>query len=150
MARSKRNQESIKRRTAEKRKQEDDLLRSGSFQDVGELSADVNTEVYSAGRKKHRSSWDSEEQDYELQPRKLQDAEEDMVEGLPIKINGKVARNLVKRQSKKSETEKKEEEESEESEEEGSEKEEPIEEEKEEEEEPENILVHYGIVPLQF
>ena len=101
MAKNKRLQESIRRRTAEKRKHEDSLLESGSFRDIGELSAEVTNESYSGGRKKRRSSWESEEQEYELKPRKLQDDEEDMVEGLPIKIDGKVARNLVKIQKKK-------------------------------------------------
>lgn len=101
MAKNKRLQESIKRRTAEKRKYEDSLLEGGSFQDIGELSAEVTTVSHGSIRKKHRSSWDSEEQEYELKPRKLQDEEEDMVEGLPIKIDGKVARNLVKRQKKR-------------------------------------------------
>lgn len=101
MAKNKRLQESIRRRTAEKRKHEDSLLESGSFRDIGELSVEVTNESYSGGRKKRRSSWESEEQEYELKPRKLQDDEEDMVEGLPIKIDGKVARNLVKIQKKK-------------------------------------------------
>lgn len=100
MAKNKRLQESIKKRTAEKRKHEDILLESGSFKDIGELSAEITDTSYSGTRKKRRSSWDSEEQEYELKPRKLQNEEEDMVDGLPIKIDGKVARNLVKRQKK--------------------------------------------------
>lgn len=138
MARTKKSQDSIKKRTAEKRKQEDALLAGGTFEDVGELSAEISTDIYNVGRKKQRSSWDSEEQDYELRPRKLQDAEEGMVEGLPIKINGMVARNLVTKQTKHAV--KKQEEEEEEEEEESDEEEETkgagqkLEEEEEEEE----------------
>ncbi|CAB4252520.1 similar to Saccharomyces cerevisiae YLR002C NOC3 Protein that forms a nuclear complex with Noc2p that binds to 66S ribosomal precursors to mediate their intranuclear transport [Maudiozyma barnettii] len=115
MARKNRSQFSIQERTANKRKQEDALLASGTFDDVGEIAADMisyEEEVVEEThpRKRRSSSWDDEEQDYELKPRVLQNPEEDMVEGLPIKINGKVERNLLKRQKKKHEIEEEEEE----------------------------------------
>lgn len=102
MARRKRSEVSIQERTNSKRKEEDALLERGSFHDVGEMSADISTiSEEPSSRKKRRPSWDSEEQAYELKPRVLVDAEKDMVEGLPIKINGKVQRNLLKKQYKK-------------------------------------------------
>ncbi|CCF60188.1 hypothetical protein KAFR_0J01210 [Kazachstania africana CBS 2517] len=99
MARRKRSQDAIQQRTAIKRQQEDALLEGASFNEV-----DVDDVHYEEStRKKARTTWDDVEQDYELVPRKHKDAEEGMVEGLPIKINGKVERNLVKIQRKKQE-----------------------------------------------
>lgn len=119
MAKRRRNLTAIQERTANKRQQEDAILESGTFDDVGELPADFIVPTEStpsvSSRKKRGQSWDDEEQDYELKPRSLKNPEEGMVEGLPIKINGKVARNLVKRQRK---NDPKEEEESDEDEEE--------------------------------
>lgn len=104
MARNKRTQSSIQERTAHKRKQEDAVLASGTFDDIGEIPADMINDIEEpvvSSRKRRAASWDDEEQDYELKPRVLNNPEEDMVEGLPIKINGKVERNLLKRQKKK-------------------------------------------------
>ncbi|CCK73033.1 Noc3p KNAG_0M01800 [Huiozyma naganishii CBS 8797] len=100
---NKRLQENIQKKTAEKRKQEDALLQDGGFQDVGELSAVIEPEHEGAApsRKRRHTSWEDEEQVYELKPRKIQNNEENMVEGLPIKINGMVARNMVERQIRK-------------------------------------------------
>lgn len=105
MARVKRTQKNIQDRTAKKRKQEDDLLLGGAFEDVGEVRDDDNV-VY----KQSKNSWDNDEQDYELKPRSMKgygDDEEDMVEGLPIKVGGKVERNMLKKQKKKVEQESK-------------------------------------------
>ncbi|CCD23896.1 Noc3p NDAI_0C02360 [Naumovozyma dairenensis CBS 421] len=98
MARKKRSQEAILERTNKKRRQEDALLESGTFEDAGELSDSM---IYESTVAIPKKAWDDEEQDYELVPRKIKDVEEDMVEGLPIKINGKVERNLVKQTKKK-------------------------------------------------
>ncbi|KAF4005320.1 hypothetical protein FOB22_001991 [Saccharomyces cerevisiae] len=56
---------------------------------------DENT-IYSA----KGSSWDEEEQDYEMVPRKNRSDTSNLVEGLPIKVNGKVERKLHKAQEK--------------------------------------------------
>lgn len=111
----KKAQYAIQKRTAKKRDEEDQLLQTGSFQDVGELSTDVLSHQEGSKRKRNRSSWENEEQDYERKTRQLNDVEEDMVEGLPIKIDGKITRNMVKRiDRKKIEAEKEVEKESEE------------------------------------
>ncbi|SMN18607.1 similar to Saccharomyces cerevisiae YLR002C NOC3 Protein that forms a nuclear complex with Noc2p that binds to 66S ribosomal precursors to mediate their intranuclear transport [Maudiozyma saulgeensis] len=137
MARKNRSQFSIQERTAKKRQHEDALLASGTFDDVGEIPADmISSEVETHSRKRRSSSWDDEEQDYELKPRVLDNPEEDMVEGLPIKINGKVERNLLKRQKKKHEIEEEEEESEEETKNEQSKEEMKGGAEEEEEEEP--------------
>lgn len=98
MGKGKRNQKAIQDRAAKRRKQEDAQLLNGGFQEATELLDDevlnVDIDVRQRG-----SSWENEEQDYEMRPRKLQEYGEDMVEGLPIKINGKIERKMHKKQS---------------------------------------------------
>ncbi|CAI4045689.1 Noc3p SKDI_12G0580 [Saccharomyces kudriavzevii IFO 1802] len=90
MAKRNRSQFRIQERTAKKRKQEDSLLEGSAFQNVPEDSMNSTK----------NTSWDEEEQDYERVPRKNHSDTSDLVEGLPIKINGKVERNLHKAQEK--------------------------------------------------
>ncbi|CCE65860.1 hypothetical protein TPHA_0N00790 [Tetrapisispora phaffii CBS 4417] len=90
MARQKRTKFAIQERTAKRRKEEDNILEHGSF---------FNGEYHSLSDDGEHDSvkdrWDDEEQDYELAPRKLNGYDErDMVEGLPIKVDGKVERRL--------------------------------------------------------
>lgn len=85
MAGKKRSKSAIEERTGKRRKQEDELLAGGFFtkeqiQDIGDSTPSKN-------------SWEDDEQDYELKPRSLAYTA-DVVEGLPIKINGKVERVL--------------------------------------------------------
>lgn len=111
MARSKRNLKAIQDRTAKKRKYQDDQLLENGFQDVSEL---IDTEdQYEDVAKKRSDSWE-EEQDYELKPRKLKGYDEGMVEGLPIKVNGRIERKMRKKQGKDADEKEQEEEESEE------------------------------------
>ena len=103
MARNRRVTAAIQRRTAARREKEDALLAAGSFQGIDqETNADFD--VLSKGtetRKKRRSSWSEVEQEYELRPRKMANTEDDLVEGLPIKVNGKIERKLTKREAPK-------------------------------------------------
>ena len=94
MAKRNRSQFRIQERTAKKRKHEDSLLEGNVFQNAPE-DMDENT-IYSA----KGSSWDEEEQDYEMVPRKNRSDTSNLVEGLPIKVNGKVERKLHKAQEK--------------------------------------------------
>ncbi|EJS42751.1 noc3p [Saccharomyces arboricola H-6] len=94
MAKRNRSQFRIQERTAKKRKQEDSLLKGGAFQDVPD-DMDENSLSSAKG-----TSWDEEEQDYEMVPRKSRSDTSDLVEGLPIKVNGKVERTLHKAQEK--------------------------------------------------
>lgn len=106
----KRAQFVIQKRTSKKRDEEDLLLQNGSFQDVGELSTDVPSHLLAyegPKRKKNRLSWEDEEQDYEKKARQLKDNEADMIEGLPIKIDGKITRNMVMRTDVKKKEEEK-------------------------------------------
>lgn len=98
MGKGKRNQKAIQDRAAKRRKQEDAQLLNGGFQEATELLDDEVLNVDIDARQRG-SSWENEEQDYEMRPRKLQDYGEDMVEGLPIKINGKIERKMHKKQS---------------------------------------------------
>ncbi|KAL3241869.1 Noc3p [Nakaseomyces bracarensis] len=86
-----------------KRQQEQDLLlETGAFSGVeGEITQEyVEAEADHGRRNKKARSWDDEEQSYELQPRKVQEDEYDMVEGLPIKINGKIERKMIAKTKK--------------------------------------------------
>ncbi|CAI1566493.1 hypothetical protein SEUBUCD646_0L00680 [Saccharomyces eubayanus] len=94
MAKRNRSQFRIQERTAKKRKQEDSLLESSAFQNVPD-NIDENNINNTNG-----TSWDEEEQGYEMIPRKNRSDTSDLVEGLPIKINGKVERTLHKAQEK--------------------------------------------------
>ncbi|QEU60719.1 Noc3 [Kluyveromyces lactis] len=86
----KRSQKEIQERLAKRRKDADALLETGLFQ-----TEDVEVD----DRMPSKSSWDDDEQDYELKPRTLKGQDdEDAVEGLPIKRNGKVERNMIKSQ----------------------------------------------------
>ncbi|AMD22766.1 HHL004Wp [Eremothecium sinecaudum] len=108
MAVRKRSQKSIQDRTAKRRKEEDALLQNGLFhKDVSEF--DIGDEMPSLSSK----TWENEEQDYELKPRNMKNDEKDFVEGLPIKVNGKVERKVreVKRPAKPEEDSSSEEEE---------------------------------------
>lgn len=97
MARSKRNQKGIQERTAKRRKQEDAQLLTGAFQEATDQLSD-GEDLEDMGSTKSAVSWENEEQHYENIPRKMKDSEEDMVEGLPIKINGKIERKMHKKQ----------------------------------------------------
>ncbi|CCH60813.1 hypothetical protein TBLA_0D03130 [Henningerozyma blattae CBS 6284] len=107
MARVKRSQSKIQQRTSKKRKYEDSLLENGTFNDIGEVDAAAmeilgQEESSSRSKSKKENKWDNELQDYELKPRTLKnyDNEEDLVEGLPIKIGGKIERKLHKKENK--------------------------------------------------
>lgn len=94
MAKRNRSQFRIQERTAKKRKHEDSLLEGNAFHNVPE---DINENaIYSA----KGASWDEEEQDYEMVPRKNRSDTSNLVEGLPIKVNGKIERKLHKVQEK--------------------------------------------------
>lgn len=95
MARSKRNQKAIQDRTAKRRKQEDAQLLNGAFQEASEILGDETNEGAFVDKP---SSWENEEQDYEMIPRKLPNYGEDMVEGLPIKVNGRIERKMRQKQ----------------------------------------------------
>ncbi|CDO93707.1 unnamed protein product [Kluyveromyces dobzhanskii CBS 2104] len=88
----KRSQKDVQERLAKRRKEADALLETGLFQ---------NEDVEVDDKMPSKSSWDNDEQDYELKPRILKGQDdEDAVEGLPIKRNGKVERNMIKSQKK--------------------------------------------------
>lgn len=80
MANKKRSRQTIQERFAKKRKQEDDILENGSFQNSVDTPG--------------QTSWEDHEQDYELKPRMLKDYKDDIIEGLPIKVDGKVKRTI--------------------------------------------------------
>lgn len=103
MARTKRGQAAIQERTAKKRKQEDNLLTTGSFFN-GEIDINESPDIvidYENNIPKDKAKWDTEEQDYELRPRILKGYEDEMVEGLPIKVGDKVERRMHKSAKKK-------------------------------------------------
>ncbi|EDO14368.1 hypothetical protein Kpol_178p2 [Vanderwaltozyma polyspora DSM 70294] len=102
MARNKRSQVAIQERTAKKRKQEDQLLQGGGFTDVGDISDVEDGSMI--------DTWETEEQDYELRPRSLKGYEEDVVEGLPVKVDGKITRKMRKKNERLKENEKEKEE----------------------------------------
>ncbi|AGO11292.1 AaceriACR032Cp [[Ashbya] aceris (nom. inval.)] len=90
MANKKRSQKAIQERTDKKRKLQDAQLESGLFgADVS--SIDVGEEMPA---RITSDKWEDNEQDYELKPRRMQDSEVEMVEGLPIKVNGKLERKM--------------------------------------------------------
>lgn len=99
MGRRKRSRSEIKTATAKKRKQEDSLLAQGSFGPDANSTDEINYEK--AAARVTQDSWDNEEQEYERKGRKLRDDEDDLVEALPIKIDGKIERKMRKQQSKK-------------------------------------------------
>lgn len=98
----KRSQKAIQDRTAKKRKQEDALLENGAFQN-GDCFSNNEEEYDNFAVEKGGRSWENEEQDYELKPRTIQGYDVDMIEGLPIKINGKIERKMHKKQITNSE-----------------------------------------------
>lgn len=90
MANKKRSQKAIQERTDKKRKLQDAQLENGLFgADVN--SIDIGEEMPA---KIASGKWEDNEQDYELKPRRMQDSEHELVEGLPIKINGKLERKM--------------------------------------------------------
>ncbi|CAR26450.1 hypothetical protein ZYGR_0H02600 [Zygosaccharomyces rouxii] len=106
MGRRKRSQSEIKAGTAKKRKQEDALLEQGGF---GSAGSDISNDddMYEDAVSKPSDdddSWDNLEQDYEKRSRNLKHQEDNMVEGLPIKINGKIERKMIRQQPKKNES----------------------------------------------
>ncbi|KAL6949901.1 hypothetical protein ACO0QE_000568 [Hanseniaspora vineae] len=105
MGSKKRSQQIIQDRAAKRRKEADSLLSPGAFSleaglNAGDKELVLNEEASTAKtRRSKNATWDDEEQDYEIKPRTLKYSQEDeMVEGLPIKINGKIERNVHKRQ----------------------------------------------------
>ncbi|SCV03573.1 LAMI_0H09252g1_1 [Lachancea mirantina] len=86
MGKNKRSRGLAQERLAKRRKEDDALLENGLFlqEDVGNLEDKIPTD----------KQWEDEEQDYELQPRKIQDYDEDLVEGLPVKVKGKILRQV--------------------------------------------------------
>lgn len=89
----KRSQKEIQERLAKRRKEADALLETGVFQveDTDGLENAMPS----------KTSWDDEEQDYELKPRTMKGQDtENTVEGLPIKRDGKVERKMIKVQTK--------------------------------------------------
>lgn len=110
MGRRKRSQSEVKADTVKKRKQEDVLLQQGTFQPGN--GSDISSEGEQAednyrngvSGNSDDESWDNLEQEYGKRSRKLRD-QENMVEGLPIKINGKIERKIIKPQAKKDESE---------------------------------------------
>lgn len=100
MGRRKRSQSNIKDAAAKRRKYEDVLLAQGSFGADGSSTADKD-QYENAARKITQESWDNEEQDYEKEGRRLKGSEENLVEGLPIKVNGKIERKMRKQEPKK-------------------------------------------------
>lgn len=107
MSRRKRSQEAARERAAKRIKEQDALLDNHLFQNAMDIPEDNTTEYYEENPQNPQNPidklWDDEEQDYEMKPRKLQGYEEDVVEGLPIKINGKVERKMLKKNSPKNE-----------------------------------------------
>lgn len=105
MSRRKRSQSQIQADTAKRHKQQDALLERGSFGSTGEDISDNDGDMYedAVPRASDDDSWDNLEQDYEKRSRTLENQEQNMVEGLPIKINGKIERKMIKQQPKKSE-----------------------------------------------
>lgn len=88
----KRSQKEVRERAAKRRRDADAALETGIFQnDVSDLDDNMPT----------KRSWEDEEQDYELIPRILKGTDSEAIEGLPIKINGKVERNMIKIEGKK-------------------------------------------------
>lgn len=94
MVAKKRSKQAIQERTAKKRKQEDALL-EGAFFHHEEMD-DIEDAMPSLSK----NSWENEEQDYELKPRTLKGYDAEIVEGLPIKVNGKVERKMHKANKK--------------------------------------------------
>lgn len=88
MSRKKRTKQDILERTNKRRKQEDALLITGFVSTSEKENKMVKT--------KPLGSWEDQEQNYELLPRKLKGDDTDLVEGLPIKVNGIVERNQIK------------------------------------------------------
>ncbi|CEP62727.1 Noc3p LALA0_S06e02344g [Lachancea lanzarotensis] len=98
MGSRKRSQKAVQDKAAKRRKEQDALLEGGLFtRDEVENIKDATPA---------KNSWDDDEQAYEMAPRSLGYGE-DQVEGLPIKVKGKVERRI--RASKPEETDKKEE-----------------------------------------
>lgn len=100
MARKSKSLKLIEERNKKRQLEQDSLLQPGSFNNLDNVEEEYQADE---GRrnKKAKQSWDDEEQSYELQPRKLRNDGEEMVEGLPIKINGKVERQLIAKNRKK-------------------------------------------------
>lgn len=96
MAKVKRGLKAIQERTAKKRKQQDAELLANGFQNASNF-ADTEDHDEHVNRRE-TDSWE-EEQDYELMPRKLQGYGDEVVERLPIKVNGRIERKLHKKSS---------------------------------------------------
>ncbi|SCU82735.1 LAME_0C02630g1_1 [Lachancea meyersii CBS 8951] len=86
MASRKRSQKAVQDKAAKRRKEQDALLEGGLF-----TREDVENIEDSTPSSK---SWDDEEQAYEMAPRSL-GYTEDEVEGLPIKVKGKIERRVT-------------------------------------------------------
>lgn len=105
MGSRKRSQSEVKAAIVKKRKHEDALLEQGSF---GATSKDISDDddMYedAVSKQSDDDSWENLEQDYEKRSRTLRNQEDTMVEGLPIKINGKIERKMIKQEPKKKES----------------------------------------------
>ncbi|SCU96941.1 LANO_0E14774g1_1 [Lachancea nothofagi CBS 11611] len=86
MGSKKRSQKAAEDRASKRRKEQDALLENGLFtrEDVEDIDDSIP----------NKKSWDDEEQDYEMKPRNLGQSQ-DHVEGLPIKVKGKVERRMM-------------------------------------------------------
>ena len=88
MAGNKRSKRAAEDRAAKRRKEQDSLLENGVF--TRSEAQDIDDSVPT------KKSWDDEEQDYEMKPRTLAGYAEETIEGLPIKVKGKIERRVMK------------------------------------------------------
>lgn len=105
MSRKKRSQEATRERAAKRVKDQDALLDNNVFQQALNISEDDDQYYEDISGSKDTETWENEEQDYEMRPRKLEGCDQDVVEGLPIKINGKVERKMLRKEKKVEEEE---------------------------------------------